>query len=612
MFLNRPALAAEQARLAKIVAVHRRHIEAAQRAAERLAADAVEATEDGGLRDTYDEDSESDAAVAAGLVRQTAERAMHAYRRVAELEAKGRALAFGYTTDDNGDTLAVGRLSVIDGDDTLLVDWRAPAAVPFYQATPIDRLGVRQRRQYHYGDGISTNANELLDFSDEVFDLDGLSADTALRGEAALLAAVSAPTNEQMRSVVATIQAEQDAIIRASADGPLVVQGGPGTGKTVVALHRAAYLLYEQRAHLVDTGVLVVGPTTEFLRYIREVLPSLGETGVVSVTAAKLFPGVLLGLVDAPDVAEFKGRAEMAAFLAAALADRRRTPTEPLVTWYGSRRVTLPTDQLVRIFKRATGYSSHNEGSFAFSELIIDALADQVYDPAFPGGDAHDSFRHSLDVRRFLLRHWPELTPEQALNDLFGSRALLRSAARAAGMVVEQAEQMFRPRTPEADLDGIRWSEADIPLLDELLYLVGGAEVGEIDQRDLERDEADEFEVARDAASEAADQQDNEVAGASHARPADPLLSDLGGAGEADLLLEDPVFGRRVWFSDDEAGGLPTTLEQDLDAFDRDRAASELDGAPASRGDADVGDGSDESGHSEAGPTPGWWRGDVG
>ena len=499
-------LEVERHRLRRIQDVHQGHLDRARRVAEQLAAEAVEATEDGGLRDVYDEDAESDAAIAAGLVRQTSARAMHAYRRVAELEGMGRALAFGYTTNDDGTQVAVGRLSVIDDDDAdgdaLLVDWRAKLAIPFYRATPLDRLDVRQRRQFHYGDGVATDANQLDAYSDEVFDLERLEAGTHLRGEAALLASVSAPTNDQMRSVVATIQAEQDAVIRASAVGPLVVQGGPGTGKTVVALHRAAYLLYEQRANLSDTGVLIVGPTTEFLRYIRDVLPSLGETGVVSVTAAKLFPGVLLGLHDPPRVAEIKGRAVMAVVLAKAIDDRQRPPLEPLTVWYGSRRVVLTSAELQHQFRRAKGHRTHNEGAAAFREFVIDALAAQVYDPAFPNtDDAVSTFSESRDVRQFLLRHWPPLTPEQALNDLFGSTALLRRAALGAVLSRDEADSLHRKRTSEADLDGVRWSEADVPLLDELLFLLGGPDVNQFEDRDLERDEADEFEAASHGAT---------------------------------------------------------------------------------------------------------------
>ncbi len=530
-------LDSEQQALQRIQQVHAGHLERARKLAAKLADDAAEATEDG-IRDVYDEDAEADAAVAAALVRQFSAQAMHAVRRVNELEAMGAALAFGYTTGTDDQRLNVGRLSVIDGEETLLVDWRADAAVPFYRATPLDRLGVRHRRHLLYGDGVSTKASQLQGYSDEVFDLDALTDGTQLRGEAALLSAVEAPTDEQMRSVVATIQAEQDAVIRAPADRPLVVQGGPGTGKTVVALHRAAYLLYDQRANLSDRGVLVVGPTSEFLSYIRGVLPSLGETGVVSVTAAKLFPGILLGLQDEPDVAQIKGQAVMAELLAKAVADRQRRPRSSLTVWYGAGRVVLSTETLQRLFDRALGYRTHNEGSQAFRRDVIGALATEVYDPSFRNTeDATESFSRSIDVTRFLLRHWPTLTPEQALNDLLGSPALLASAASATGLEAHQVELLFRKRTSESDLETIRWSEADVPLLDELLFLLGGRGLNQIDERDIDRDEADEFELAEKSDEELAEEE---------------LEDDL-----VEASLEDPLFGERVYFESSDVGAEP-------------------------------------------------------
>ena len=457
---------------------------------------------------------------------------MHAHRRVTELEAMGQALAFGSTSDDDGDRIDIGRLSVIDGDEALLVDWRADAAMPFYRATPLDRLGVERRRHLHYGDGVATDAAALQGYSDEVFEVDALQRSSGLQGEAALLSAVQAPTEAQMRSVVATIQAEQDAVIRAPSNKPLVVQGGPGTGKTVVALHRAAYLLYDQRADLSETGVLVVGPTNEFLGYIRGVLPSLGETGVVSVTVAKLFPGILLGVAEPPEVARLKGTAVMADLLANAVADRQRRPNEPLRVYYGSRRVVIGEDELDSIFEVSRRYRAHNEGAAAFRSGVIDALSAAVHNPSFDSTDAAESFAESVDVRRFLLRHWPPLSAEQALNDLFGSRALLRSAAAGTTLTEADHASLYRARTSEIDLPGIRWSEADVPLLDELEHLLGGSGADEIDERDIERDEADEFELA------VADDERAEAA-----VPAEEVLDEV-----EQISIDDPLFGDRIHY----------------------------------------------------------------
>jgi DNA helicase IV len=487
----------ERAALEQIRSVHQSHIDKARNMAGLLNEEAVEATEEG-IRDIEDADAEADTAVRAALVRQSAERAMHAIKRVNDLEAMGDALAFGHTMDGDGDKLYVGRLSVIDDDEALLVDWRARAAIPFYRATPLDPLGVSRRRHLHYGDELTGDEDELVNYSDEVFDVESLGGAVGLRGEAAILASVTATTSEQMRSVVATIQAEQDAVVRASSKGALVVQGGPGTGKTVVALHRAAYLLYDQRAELSDSGVLIVGPSKEFLGYISNVLPSLGETGVISRTPPALFPGARRGLVESADVAELKGQLAMATLLANTVADRQREPQEGLVVWYGSRRVKLKADELAALFTRARRHVIYNDGAVNFWSRVIDALSAEVYDPSFPNlADAHETFSNSQELKVFQLKHWPTLSPEQALNDLFGSLALLRTAARNTELTESDLKLLYRNRTAESELDQARWSDADIPLLDELNALLGsvGDAVFESD-RLAERDASDEFELA--------------------------------------------------------------------------------------------------------------------
>ncbi len=462
-----------------------------------MAEESAEQTEDG-IRDLYDDDGEGEAAAQAVLVRQASARAMHAIRRVRELEAVGEALAFGHITSTAGQRTYIGRLSVIDSDadendEVLLVDWRAHAAAPFYRATPLDTLGISHRRHLLYD-----LAGTLTGYSDEVFDARTMESTIGLRGEAAIMAALNAPSDGRMKAVVATIQAEQDAVIRAPAEGALVVQGGPGTGKTVVALHRAAYLLYNQRAALAESGVLVVGPTNEFLTYISGVLPSLGETGVVSVTATELYPGIRLGTIDPPAVAELKGRAVMADLLAKGVAIRQRRPQADLSAWYGSARVGLSVPELNEMFVTAQRQRTHNDGSAEFRSTIVDALSYRAYDPSFGDLDeARAAFRQSPEIDRFMHEHWPMLTPEQALNDLFGSPAILAAVGASAGLSPQEVALLARPRVRERKLPAMRWSDADVPLLDELLSLVGGAIGGDIDsERTMERDEADEFELA--------------------------------------------------------------------------------------------------------------------
>ncbi len=387
--------------------------------------------------------------------------------------------------------------------------------------------GVRTRRQFHYDNrhagskrGSSDergSSGELVSYSDDVLDvasLADLASTISLRGEAAVLAAVNAPAVGRMKPVVAMIQAEQDAIIRAPANIPLIVQGGPGTGKTVVALHRAAYLLYDQREELSDRGVLVVGPTKRFLRYVSNVLPSLGETGVVSATPAELFPA-RRGQAEVVAAARLKGTVTMVAFIAKAVQDRQRRPRTPLSVYYGSRRVVLTTRLCDEIFQRARRAATHNDGAEVFRSGIIEALVDAVYDPAFFSlEDATESFMENVEVRQYLLAHWPTLTPEQCLNDVFGSGALLESARRTAGLTRTEAALLARPRSRERALQSRAWTDADTPLLDELENQLGqlAKELTE-SERSRERDVENEFELAQaiDRAHVELDESGNEV-----------------------------------------------------------------------------------------------------
>ena len=481
----------EQAAVARIEAAHHAHVESARRYATGLADEASFLSEEG-PRETEAEvgDEDSESAVEAATARAASARAVLAWKRVRELEAAGEALAFGRITSDEFGTDYIGRMSVIDGDDVHLIDWRARAAEPFYRATPLEPLGVSHRRHLHYTDA------ELTNYSDEIFDADSIHDHRSLRGEAALLATLAERSDGRMQSVVATIQAEQDAVIRASAKGPLLVQGGPGTGKTVVALHRAAYLLYADRAALAETGVLIVGPSTEFISYISDVLPSLGESGVVSMTVDRLFPGVLVDPDSSSEVAELKGSEIMAPLLARAVADRQRQPTESLTAWHGSRRISIGVAELEQFTVISKRQATHNSGAGMLRRLILEHLIDEVHEPGFGArSDVRESLEESAELSLFFERHWPVLTPEQALNDLFGASGLLASACGAVGLDCTAQELLERPRVKERDLWRRRWFHSDVPLLDELLYLLGDVSEALGIDLDMEHTVADEDDV---------------------------------------------------------------------------------------------------------------------
>src|ERR671921_926827 len=256
--------------------------------------------------------------------------------RLAQLDAVDDRLVFGRLDLDSGEAQYIGRIGLSTEDlQRLMVDWRAPEAGHFYQATAFDRQGVRRRRH------LILQGREVKAIEDDVLDAGMLADNESLQGEGALLAALNSRGTGRMSDIVGTIQSEQDRIIRSSISGAVVVQGGPGTGKTAVALHRAAYLLYTHRQRLSRRGVLVVGPNPTFLRYIEQVLPSLGETDVLLSTVGGLFPGVDATAQEPVEVAAVKGDPRMVEVLAAAITDRQRVPDEDFVVEVGGQRLRL-------------------------------------------------------------------------------------------------------------------------------------------------------------------------------------------------------------------------------------------------------------------------------
>jgi DNA helicase IV len=277
--------------------------------------------------------------------------------RSGQLMAVERGLCFGRIDRVDGERLYIGRIGLFDESyDPLLIDWRAPVAQPFYRATAADPVGVFRRRH------IRLSRRTVVAVDDDILDLDALHENDHLDehdqknlvGEAALFASLSADRTGRMSEIVATIQAEQDAIIRSGLPGVLVVQGGPGTGKTVVALHRAAYLLYTHRDQLARRGVLVVGPNATFLRYIDQVLPSLGETEVVLSTIGELLPGVVGAATESAEASRVKGSLAMVEVIARAVRDvqrdqaRRDVTPERLLTllWASPERLAAAAPQL--------------------------------------------------------------------------------------------------------------------------------------------------------------------------------------------------------------------------------------------------------------------------
>jgi DNA helicase IV len=454
--------------------------------------------------------------------------------RLAQLDIGDQALCFGRIDrvpdpgEDQGEAFHIGRLAVSGPDhEPLVVDWRAPVAEPFYRATGLDPQGLVRRRH------LAVNGRTVTGVEDEYFSLDtaqgngsagngahagpGPAGDgISLGGPGALLAALSQSRTGQMGDIIGTIQREQDEIIRAPLGGVLMVQGGPGTGKTAVALHRAAYLLYTFRFPLERQGVLVVGPNPLFLRYIERVLPSLGETGVTLSTVAGLVPEIRVRAVERPAVARLKGDARMAKVVARAVRTRQRGLRRDLDVPFGATTLHLSageTEQIVASARRRPG--PHNPRRRFVEQQVLQRLAEQ-YDrvrrrgesgrtvsgalaDGGPGGpdrreavaaagganrtDGDDGagaqtdlselrrqIRRSPVVAEALDRMWPRLSPHELIHDLFGARPLLEAAS---GGVLSDAELAMLHRPRSASFDRVPWTAADAALVDEARALLG-------------------------------------------------------------------------------------------------------------------------------------------
>jgi DNA helicase IV len=398
-------------------------------------------------------------------------------QQLSQFDAAENGLCFGRLDFHEGERRYIGRIGIhADSDDyqQLLMDWRAEAARPFYLATAASPADVQRRRH------IKTRGRTVVSVDDEVLDL--AVADPAkhegLTGESALLAALSASRTGRMGDIVATIQAEQDWIIRSDLAGVLVVQGGPGTGKTAVALHRAAFLLYTYREQLTKRGVLVVGPNATFLRYISQVLPSLGETSVLLSTIADLYPGISARGTEPPGTAAIKGRLAMADVVAAAVRDRQRVPARPVEVQVDREILRLSPAACSKARERARrSRRPHNQARQVFAREVLDTLGRQLI--ARVGANVlgeenllgqadvdemHQELRRDPGVRALIDRLWPVLTPQQLLAGLFSSAERLAAAAPR----LTDAERSALIRDPGSD-----WTPADVPLLDEAAELLG-------------------------------------------------------------------------------------------------------------------------------------------
>lgn len=393
-------------------------------------------------------------------------------RRVKHLSIGDEPLIFGRidTTDDY--THHIGRVAIYDVEhEPLVTDWRAPAAEPFYRATPREPLGVIRRRHIMCrGQKVVHLEDELLDIAHE--DDEGL----VLVGEAALLHALNKSRTGRMRDIVATIQREQDEVIRAPLAGVLVVQGGPGTGKTAVALHRAAYLLYTHRERLSRSGVLVVGPNGVFLRYIEQVLPTLGESATLA-SIGEIVPGIRATRADPPDVAHVKGDPRMATVVERAVKGLEHALEAPATIAYEGTPLKLSvaaSRHMVKVARRRL-QGAHNAKAPAVRGIALGFLFNKWvakqgrFKDLLRNEEQREDFelavRDDDDFKRAIEVIWPARSGEDLIGSLLGDAPAL---ARTADGVLDDAEQELLLR---ARPDG--WSEGDVALIDEANVLLG-------------------------------------------------------------------------------------------------------------------------------------------
>ncbi|GAA4713005.1 RNA polymerase recycling motor ATPase HelR [Pseudonocardia yuanmonensis] len=501
--------------------------------------------------------------------------------RVGALRAARSGLCFGRLDHTDGCTSYVGRIGLTDPADgeSALVDWRAPSARPFYCATLATPMGVTRRR--HFEIGGRAPDERVRTFHDDV--LDG-EADSGSASDPALLAALKAPRGSTMRDIVTTIQAEQDAIIRLSLPGVVVIEGGPGTGKTAVALHRVAYLLYTHREKLARSGVLVVGPSAGFIHYVGGVLPALGESAVVFTTPGRLAHGVVATAVDPDEVARTKGGLAMLDVLRRAVADRQELPGAPIPIELEDVTVEIDhtTAAEARRRARASGLP-HNAARATFRDTLgcllvdrgLERLNQHLEDPPElaellrgldipeiePAGAAEvsagmraelrDDLRANLDFHAAVEQLWSVLTPEQALAELYASPERLASA----GAGIEGIGGLFRP-------EGAEWTVADAPLLDELAELLGPPPGGPAPRHEPDGRYAGEVLSILEAA-------DREIAGEDpdELRPTDFVTADALAARQVPEHLAS-VAERAAADRDWKYGHLVVDEAQELSAMD--------------------------------------------
>ncbi|MGY6019983.1 RNA polymerase recycling motor ATPase HelR [Streptomyces spinosirectus] len=410
-----------------------------------------------------------------GLGRQAMDRDVEVHRlnsRLRTLRRFGLDLCLGHiVAADGAEPLYIGRLGLTDsGGRRLLVDWRSPAAEPFFAATHAKPMGLASRRRYRWTDG------RISDYWDEVFTADGLEGHAALDDQSAFIASLGGNRSDRMRDVLATIQADQDAIIRAGSRGGLVVDGGPGTGKTVVALHRTAHLLYsDPRLGHRRGGVLFVGPHQPYLAYVADVLPSLGEEGVQTCTVRDLVIEGASAVAEAdPAVAALKSSADMVKAIEKAVRFYEEAPTQAMTVTVDWTEIPLTADDWTEAFEAPEPGTPHNEAREQIWEKLASILMDKYAGDDLSPEQFRRSLRQDKELADTLNRAWPLLEAADLVGDLWSVPAYLRMCA--PWLDRDQVKKLQRP-------DAQAWTVSDLPLLDAARQRLGDPEAARRQRR---------------------------------------------------------------------------------------------------------------------------------
>jgi DNA helicase IV len=381
-------------------------------------------------------------------------------------------LNYATHTEFDGSTFHIGRRHVHDLDGTpVVIDWRAPVSRPFYRASQGEPMGLLLRRRFGFSGG------DLTAYEDERFGASGAGGGATVRsGEKEtsklLLAEIERPRSGPMRDIVATIQPDQDEIVRGDATQTVCVQGAPGTGKTAVGLHRVAYLLYAHKERVTRRGVIVVGPNLAFLSYIRNVLPALGELDVTQTTVAELVASVPVRATDSDAAGVVKGDAAMAEVLRRAVWASINEPAEPLVVARGARRWRVSAHQVAAL---AAELRERGVRYGAGRELLGHRIAHVILSQMEAAGETcddrtHDAVRRAAPVRAYVDRVWPKVEAKRLVFGLLSSPAEL--ARHASGLLTEAQQQVIVWSPPPRGPGSARWSRADQVLIDESADLI--------------------------------------------------------------------------------------------------------------------------------------------